>query len=84
MQSNIFAYNSLAEIHNLNMSDQKVTHTWLKKEELLAHMHLLSSEAKDWKSRAESEAEQVLCRESAEAAQRAIEVQEATNKQFQA
>ena len=31
-----------------------------------------------------SEAEQVLCRESAEAAQRATKVQEAMDKQFQA
>ena len=47
-------------------------------------MRVLSSEAKDWKSRVVSEAEQVLCRESAEAAQRATEVQEAMDKQFQA
>ena len=32
-------------------------------EELLAHMCLPSSEAKDWKSRVVSEAEQVLVRE---------------------
>ena len=43
-------------------------------------MRLLSSEAKDWKSRVVSEAEQVLCRESAEAAQHAIEIQEAMDK----
>ena len=46
-------------------------------EEVLAHMRLLSSEAKDWKSRVVSEAEQVLCQESAQAAQHATEVQEA-------
>ena len=47
-------------------------------------MRLLSSEAKDWKSRVATEAEQVLCRESAQAAQHATEVQEAMDKQFQA
>ena len=47
-------------------------------------MRLLSSEAKDWRSRVVSEAEQVLCRESAEAAHCATEVQEAKDKQFQA
>ena len=34
-------------------------------EEVLAHMRLLSSEAKDWKSRVVTEAEEVLRRESA-------------------
>ena len=47
---------------------------------MLAHTRLLSSEAKDWKSRAVSEVEQVLCQESAEAAQRATDVQEAVEK----
>ena len=48
-------------------------------------MRLLSSEAKDWKSRAVSEAEQVLLRkESAEAAHRTTDLQEARDKQFQA
>ena len=47
-------------------------------------MRLLSSKAEDWKSRVVSEAEQVLVRESAEAAQRTNEVQEGMNKQFQA
>ena len=42
-------------------------------------MRLLSSEAKDW-----SEAEQVLCQESAQATRQATEVQEAKDKQFQA
>ena len=46
-------------------------------------MRLLSSEAKDWKSRVVSEAEQVLVKESAEAAHRTTEVQEAMDKQFQ-
>ena len=54
-------------------------------EEEVAHLRLLSSEAKDWKFRAVSEAEQVLCQESAQAAaQHATEVQEAMDKQFQA
>ena len=47
-------------------------------------MRLLSSEAKDWKSRVVTEAGQVLCRESAQAAQQATEVQEAMDKQYQA
>ena len=47
-------------------------------------MHQLSSEAKDLKSRVVSEEEQVLCRESAEAAHRFTEAQEAVDKQFQA
>ena len=47
-------------------------------------MRLLSSEAKHWKSRVVSEAEQALVKESAEAAQRATEVQETMDKQFQA
>ena len=54
-----------------------------KKEKMLAHMRLLSSEAKDWKFRVANEAEQVLCQESAQAAQHATEVQEAMDKQFQ-
>ena len=45
-------------------------------------MRLLSSEAKDWKSRMVSETEQVLLRESPEAARRTTEVQETTGKQF--
>ena len=47
-------------------------------------MRLLSSEAKDWKSRVASEVEQALCRESAEAAHKTNEVPEAMDKQFQA
>ena len=46
-------------------------------EEVLAHMRLLSSEAKDWKSRVVTEAEEVLCTESAQMAQQATEAQEA-------
>ena len=53
-------------------------------EEVLAHMRLLSSEAKDWKSRVVTEAEEVLCRESAQAAQYATEAQEAMDQQYQA
>ena len=39
-------------------------------------MRLLSSEAKDWKSRKMPEAEQTLCRESAQSAHQGTEVQE--------
>ena len=63
---------------------ERDTHFVQEEEVALAHMRLLSSEAKDWKSRVVSEAEQVLCRESAEAAHHATEVQEAMDKQFQA
>ena len=79
---NTFVRNSLTEMHNLNMSDLKATRTHIQEEELLAHMRLLSSEAKDWKSRLVSEAEQELRRESAEAAQRTTEVQEAMENNF--
>ena len=51
---------------------------------MLAHMRLLSSEAKDWKSRVMTEIEQVLCRKSAQAAHQATEVQEGIDQQFQA
>ena len=47
-------------------------------------MRLLSSEAKGWKSRVVTEAEEVLCRESAQAAQHATEAQEAMDEQYQA
>ena len=57
---------------------------YVQEEELLAHTRLLSSEAKDWKSRVVSEAEQALARESAETAQQTNEVQETMDKQFQA
>ena len=50
---------------------------FVQEEEVLAHMRLLSSEAKDWKSRVVTEAEEVLCRESAQLAQQATEAQEA-------
>ena len=39
-----------------------------------------SSEAKDWKSRVVTEAEEVLCRESAQAARQATEAQEAMDQ----
>ena len=44
---------------------------FVQEEEVLAHMRLLSSEAKDWKSRVVTEAEEMLCRESAQMAQQA-------------
>ena len=47
-------------------------------------MRLLSSEAKDWKSRAVTEAEEVLCRESAQMAQQATEAQEAMDQHYKA
>ena len=47
---------------------------FVQKHELLARTRLLSSEARGWKSRVVSETEQILCRKSAEAAQRATEV----------
>ena len=47
-------------------------------------MRLLSSEAKDWKSREVTEAEEVLCRESAQAAQQATEAQEAMDQHYKA
>ena len=46
-------------------------------------MRLLSSEAKDWKSRVVTEAEEVLCRESAQAARQATEAQEAMDQHYQ-
>ena len=43
-----------------------------------------SSEAKDWKSRVLIEAEEVLCRESAQMAQQATEAQEAMDQHYKA
>ena len=53
---------------------------FVQEEELLAHMRLLSSEAKDWRSRVVTETEEVLCRESAQMAQNATETQEAMDQ----
>ena len=47
-------------------------------------MRLLSSEAKDWKSRVVTEAEEALCRESAQVAQQATEAQEAMDQHYKA
>ena len=47
-------------------------------------MRLLSSEAKDWKSRVVTEAEEVLCRESAHMAHQATEAQEAVDQHYKA
>ena len=47
-------------------------------------MRLLSSEAKDWRSRVVTEAEEVLCRESAQMAQNDTETQEAMDQHFKA
>ena len=57
---------------------------FVQEEEVLAHMRLLSSEAKDWKSRVVTEAEEVLCRESAQTAQQATEAQEAMDQHYKA
>ena len=57
---------------------------FVQEEELLAHMRLLSSEAKDWRSRLVTEAEEVLRRESAQMAQNATEAQEAMDQHFKA
>ena len=57
---------------------------FVQEEEVLAHMRLLSSEAKDWKSRVVTEAEKVLCRESAQMAQQATEAQEAMDQHYKA
>ena len=57
---------------------------FVQEEEVLAHMRLLSSEAKDWKSRVVTEAEEVLCRESAQMAQQATEAQEAMDQHYKA
>ena len=57
---------------------------FVQEEEVLAHMRLLSSEAKDWKSRIVIEAEEVLCRESAQMAQQATEAQEAMDQHYKA
>ena len=57
---------------------------FVQEEEVLAHMRLLSSEAKDWKSRVATEAEEVLCREGAQAAQQATEAQEAMDQHYKA
>ena len=57
---------------------------FVQEEEVIAHMRLLSSEAKDWKSRVVTEAEEVLCRESAQMAQQATEAQEAMDQHYKA
>ena len=54
-----------------------------KEEKMLAHMRLLSSKAKNWKSRVVTETEQQLYQENVQAAQHATEVQEAMDEQFQ-
>ena len=63
---------------------QRDSHFVQEEEEVLAHMRLLSSEAKDWKSRVVTEAEEVLCRESAHMAHQATEAQEAMDQHYKA
>ena len=58
-----------------NVRSECDTHTHFVQNKFLAHIRLLNSETKKWKSRVFSEAEQVLCLEPAEAAQRATELQ---------
>ena len=53
-----------------------------EEEEILAHLRLLSSEAKDWKSRVVTETEEMLCRESVQIAQQATEAQEAMDQHY--
>ena len=55
---------------------------FVQEEEILAHMRLLSSEAKDWKSKVVTEAEEAPCRESAQAAHQATETQEAMDQHY--
>ena len=57
---------------------------FVQEEEVLAHMRLLSSKAKDWKSRVVTEAEEVLCRESAQMAHQATEAREAMDQHYKA
>ena len=57
---------------------------FVQEEKVLTHMRLLSSEAKDWKSRVATEAEEVLCLESAQIAQQATEAQEAMDQHYKA
>ena len=63
---------------------QRDSHFVQEEEEVLAHTRLLSSEAKDWKSRVVTEAEEVLCRESAHMAHQATEAQEAMDQHYKA
>ena len=63
---------------------QRDSHFVQEEEKALAHMRLLSSEVKDWRSRVVTEAEEVLCRESAQMAQNATEAQEAMDQQYKA
>ena len=57
---------------------------FVQEAEFVAHMRLLSSEAKDWQSRVVTEAEQVLCQESAQIAHQATEAREAMDQQYKA
>ena len=63
---------------------ERDNHFVQEEEEVLAYVRLLSSEAKDWRSRVAADAEEVLCRESAQAAQHATKAQEAMDKRYQA
>ena len=57
---------------------------FVQEEKVLAHMRLLSSEAKDWKSSVVTEAEEVLCHESAQIALQATEAQEVMDQHYKA
>ena len=80
----IYVHNSHIEAQPEQARAERDNHFIQEEEEVLAHMRLLSSEAKDWKSSVVTEAEEVLCRESAQAAHHATEAQEAMDQQYQA
>ena len=50
-------------MHREQVKAERDNHLVQQEEEVLTHMRLLTSEAKDWKSRVVTEAEEVLCRE---------------------
>ena len=56
---------------------------FVQDEEVLAHMRLLSSEAKDWKSKVATKPKK-CCRESAQAARQTTEAQEAMDQHYKA
>ena len=79
----LLAHLALRDAQIEQVKAQRDSH-FVQEEEVLAHMRLLSSEAKDWKSRVVTEAEEVLCRESAHMAHQATEAQEAMDQHYKA
>ena len=63
---------------------ERDNHFVQEEKEVLAHMRLLSSEVKDWKSSVVTETEEVLCRESAQVAHQTTETQEAIDQHYKA